>query len=106
MSIVPLQVSYKKKMASPFVIMKTSAISSSIKRSTLFQEGIRRLSNTSIDLAPDVYTRIMTEYSNSLRISGYSEKYRKDILNGIMKRWSEVLDMVKMGPSWAKMRPS
>lgn len=88
---------YKKKVASPFVVMRNSAISNSIKRSTIFQEGIRRLSNTSIDLDPKVTTDIMTEFSNALRISGYTEKYRKDILEGIMKRWKDVLEMVRKG---------
>ena len=46
---------------------------------------------------PKVTTDIMTEFSNALRISGYTEKYRKDILEGIMKRWKDVLEMVRKG---------
>ena len=32
---------YKKKVSSPFTILKRSAIAYSIKKSTIFQEGIR-----------------------------------------------------------------
>ena len=32
---------YKKKVASKFTILKRSAVSESVKKSTLFQEGIR-----------------------------------------------------------------
>ena len=36
---------YKKPIASPFTILKRSALSEGTKKSTIFQEGLRRLSH-------------------------------------------------------------
>ena len=41
---------YKKSCASPFTILKRSAIDERTKRNYIFQEGKRRLSNTSLSV--------------------------------------------------------
>ena len=86
---------YKKDCASPFTVLKRSAIPDSVKRQTIFQEGIRRLLNTSIDASKEEINLILSEFSNMLRISGYSEAFRSNTISGIMKRWDVVLSEVK-----------
>ena len=88
---------YKKKCSSPYVVLKRSAIPDSTKRTTLFQEAIRRLSNTSPNLQPGVRNEILSEFMNMLRVSGYSERFRSDLLNGVLKRWEQVMSEVKNG---------
>ena len=60
---------YKKQVASPFTIMKQSAISNTIKKSTLFQEGLRRISHILSSLGWDDTVRHMIEYSYCMKIS-------------------------------------
>ena len=88
---------YKKACASPFTIMKRSAIGESTKRTSIFQEGIRRLTNTSLKVPKETIVNIMAEYSNMLRLSGYSEQFRYNTENGVMTRWNTVLDDVSKG---------
>ena len=77
---------YKKPMAPERTIMAESAISQGTKRATLFAEGIRRLS------AMDSYTTkaernlVLGKFMNALRISGYGQPVRQDVLKGILAR--------------------
>ena len=88
---------YKKKVASKYCLLKRSAISSSTKRDSNFQEGIRRLSNTSLELDWNYTVQIMAEYSNMLRLSGYSESYRWNTISGVLKRWDQVKQEIDSG---------
>ena len=71
---------YSKPMASPFVILESSAMPARIKRNSLIQEGVRRLRNTSRSLAWEVKADILSEFSNKLRVSGYKERYRLEVI--------------------------
>ena len=70
--------------------MAESAISQGTKRATLFAEGIRRLS------AMDNYTtraernQVLGRFLNALRISGYGQPVRQDVLRGILARDREL----------------
>ena len=66
-------------------LMQRSAVSSSVKRTTLFQEGLRRLHNCSQDIDKQEVNMILSQYMDSLKKSGYKESYRRDLLKGIMK---------------------
>ena len=94
---------YKKPVSHPLTIMQRSAISSSIKRSTLFQEGLRRLNNCSIDIDKNEVNMIMSEYMNCLRMSGYKEAYRRSLLRGIMIRHQQVQNKINNG-LWSRYR--
>ena len=61
---------YKKKVSSQYTILKRSALSYSIKKNTMLQEALRRLGNISSGLPKEETTKVMTKYSNMLRISG------------------------------------
>ena len=88
---------YKKPMASKFVVLNRSAMSSSCKRNTLFQEGLRRLRNFSPNTTWEEKAEGLTEFSNSMRISGYSENYRYQLLSGVIKRHRDILELVSEG---------
>ena len=53
---------YKKKVSSPFTILKRSALWLKIKRSTLLQEALRRLGNMSQSLPWDESVDHLNEY--------------------------------------------
>ena len=61
---------YKKPCASMFTILKRSAVSESVKRFTIFQEGLKRLLHISPDLPWSESVRHLSEYSNCPRING------------------------------------
>ena len=88
---------YKKEIASKFTVLQRSALGGSTKRNTLFQEALRRLRNCHPDLGWHCKAKHLSEFSNTMRISGYSENYRFDILKGAVKRHREMLDLAQKG---------
>ena len=77
---------YKKKVSSQYTILKRSALSYSIKKNTMLQEALRRLGNISSGLPKEETTKVMTKYSNMLRISGYTERERLNFINDESRR--------------------
>ena len=71
---------FKKPMATPLVMMQTSALPANVKRSSLIQEVIRRLRNKKRSLPWEVKAEILSEFSNSMRMSGYSQEFRYDVI--------------------------
>ena len=67
-------------MSNHRVMLAKSAMPSNIKRNSLAQEVIRRLRNTSRDLPWSEKAAILTEFSHSLMCSGYSERFRLEII--------------------------
>ena len=76
---------YKKSVSNKLTMMERSAMPTQIKRNSLVQEGIRRLRNTKRDLPWSVKSEILSEYSFSLMLSGYSEKFRLDTIQAAVK---------------------
>ena len=67
-------------MARQTVMKATSAMPENIRRETLVNEVIRRLSNISRD-HPDTSENVrvaISEYMRDMKLSGYSEKVRKE----------------------------
>ena len=83
---------YRKPMANPRVNLYRTAISNRVKRDSLMQEGFRCINNCSSGISESEKCRILSDYMNSLRISGYFEPYRYDILKGILRRVEQVED--------------
>jgi len=88
---------YKKPMSSPFAILYESAISAQTKRNSLLQEGLRRIRNTCQEAPVEEFRLVMSKYMNMLRISGYDEKYRVNLLKGILKRKDDIEIMIGNG---------
>ena len=83
---------YKKPMASPLVMMKDSALPENIKRSSLIQEVVRRLRNTKRSLPWDLKAEILSEFSNSMKLSGYPENYRQNIIKSGIEAFEKICD--------------
>ena len=88
---------YKKPIANPRVISYTSAISSRIKRDTLLMEAYRRIRNCSLGVGENIVNSFLSKYMNSLRISGYTQPYRFQILKGVLNRSKQIEDEIKSG---------
>ena len=48
-------------------------------------KGMRRVRNMCENIDPEEFKKIMSNFMNQLRISGYNIKYRIQLLNGILK---------------------
>ena len=67
---------YRKKMTNFFVLMERSAMPSRTKRVSLVQEVVRILS------LPDVIrNNFLSEFSLRMKISGYSEQFRFEVIS-------------------------
>ena len=62
---------YRKPMAPNRVLAARSAISQNIKRSTLFSEAMRRLSSMDSQTLEEERNKVLTEFADALRRSGY-----------------------------------
>ena len=88
---------YKKPVASRYTVLKRSALSYKIKKNTLLQEALRRLGNISTSLPWTETVAHLAEYSNMLRLSGYSEKERYNNIKGAVTRHREMIREVETG---------
>jgi hypothetical protein len=88
---------YKKAVSSQYTILKRSAMSMSVKRTTHFQEAMRRLKNCDKNQTWLERATHLTEWCNMLRISGYNEQYRFNILTGAIDRYTEICNMESEG---------
>ena len=83
---------YEKPTRNNKVILKDAAISSSQKRTILTQDCLRRLRNTKIELGKDVQVFHLNNYMLKLKHSGYSAKYRAEILDSSFKAFEKMVE--------------
>ena len=76
---------YSKPMATPFTIPSRSAHTWQTKRSTLTQEGVRRLLNTSQNTSKIIRNDIMQQWDKKMNVSGYDEKFRTNVIRAAIK---------------------
>ena len=88
---------YKKSMSSKFLILNRSAISDSTKRSTIFQEGMRRLMNCAPFLDWKTKVKHLSDFSHAMLISGYNHQFRHDIISGVITRYNQISSSVSDG---------
>ena len=82
-------------MSNQLVMMERSAMPKKIKRNSLVQEVIRRLRNTSRCLPWSVKSKILSEFSFAMKLSGWPEKFRLEtIKSGVLgyERQCQVAD--------------
>ena len=84
-------------MANPYVILSKSAMSDRIKRNTLVQEAIRRLRNTSRDLPWDLKAKLLSEFSNKMMNSGYSETFRLEVIQAAVRGYERQCEKADKG---------
>ena len=65
-------------------------MSSNVKRDTCFMEAVRRILNVSNDLPWEDTVIHLRDYSNCMRISGYSQTERYHAINGAVERVREM----------------
>ena len=58
---------------------------------------MRRLLNCQPDLKWEVKANFLSEFSNSMRTSGYGVKYRREMIQGVIKRYKELIISVESG---------
>ena len=76
---------YEKPTWNPIVILASSALSYSKKRTILTQECLRRLRNTKVELGPEVQNKYLNLFMLKVKNSGYTEKFRTEVLDSSMK---------------------
>ena len=88
---------FEKPSKNPLVILASSALSFKKKRTILTQEGLRRLRNTKMELGPEVQKKYLSLFMLKLKKSGYTPKFRKDVLNSILKAYTKMVAEDKSG---------
>ena len=88
---------YKKPCASEYTILKRSAVSEGVKKSTIFQEALRWIQHVSPNLPWQETARHLSDFSNCLRISGYSPAERFHAIKGALARHEEMLRKLEAG---------
>ena len=88
---------YEKETKNPLVILADSALSWRQKRTILTQEALRRLRNTSIDLGEEAQNLHLTNFMLKLKASGYSEKFRAEIVSSSKSAYRKMLDQDEKG---------
>ena len=81
---------YKKPMANRLTTLKSSAYSMKNKMTILTQECFRRLHNTSEFVSNETKANILNEFMIDLKLSGYNEQDRKNILRGGINTYSKL----------------
>ena len=71
---------YEKPTKNERVILPSSALNWQAKRTILTQEAIRRLKNTSPSLGEETQNLHLSKFMHKLKISGYSEHFRSEII--------------------------
>ena len=77
--------------------MEDAALPAKQKRTILTQECLRRLRNTKIELGKKTQIKHLDNYMLKLKNSGYSAKYRKEILSSALKAFEQMLADDKAG---------
>ena len=77
--------------------MKDSAMSEDFKRTVLTQECLRRLRTTKQELRVEVQNLHLSEFMSRLKKSGYSPKYRLQILKSAKEAFKKILEADKNG---------
>ena len=76
---------YRKECATDLTILWRSALPAATKRSTVFAEGVRRMQAMDRTTWEQEGARVLGEYLNTLRKSGYDHAYRLDVLQGLLE---------------------
>ena len=88
---------YEKPMRSPYTIHQESAMGEQCKITTLTQEVIRRMRNTSREADQKERDSILTKFAVKMYRSGYREEKRREILVAGLKGYEKQLDMEDRG---------
>ena len=68
-----------------------SAMPSSMKRTALTQYGLRILRNCKLELEWGAKAEMLSTFMERMRDSGYGERFRREVLESILKGWEKML---------------
>ena len=88
---------FEKPTKNPRVILASSALSHSQKRTIMTQECLRRLRNTKVELGPEVQRKHLNLFMLRLKNSGYNRKFRKEILDSALNAFEKMVANDKNG---------
>ena len=88
---------YEKPTQNCRVILASSALSFTKKRTILTQEGLRRLRNTKMELGQKVQEKYLNLFMLKLKKSGYTEKFRREVLSSIFNAYHKMVEEDKTG---------
>jgi hypothetical protein len=88
---------YSKKVSTRYTILQKSAHSVKTKFSTLTQECVRRLLNTSELVPREEKIEIMEQYNNRLKRSGYDGKYRERVIRAAHEIYADKVKQHREG---------
>ena len=82
---------YRKPMAARTLILARSAMPSRIKRASFTQEAITLLRNCSPDTPWEKKVEFLNDFCLRMKISGYPEQYRKNIIESALAAWDKIV---------------
>ena len=88
---------FEKPTKNKRVILQNAALPSKQKRTILTQECLRRLRNTKIELGKDIQVKHLNNFMLDLKNSGYSAKYRTEILDSALLAFEKMINDDKAG---------
>ena len=88
---------YCKPSNTPYTILSRSAHSWQIKWSTLTQEGVRRLLNTSVEAPGHVKDQILSDWDLKMNHSGYDHTFRSNVIKSAVEIYTHKVSVAKSG---------
>ena len=88
---------YEKEVATKFVILKNSALAENTKVSSLTQDLVRRMKNTSEYVNQTTRNKVVDDFSAKLQLSGYQLDQIKKIVIAGLKGYEGILRRVREG---------
>jgi hypothetical protein len=88
---------YRKPMANKHTMMARSALSDRVKRSTMTNDALRRLLCCSPNLDASSRQEVMEDYARMLRRSGYSERFRHEVITDAVRGFEKMLKAEEEG---------
>ena len=82
----------EKPTKNPRVLLASSALNESSKRTILTQECLRIIRNTKKELGIEVRNTHLNKFMLKLKNSGYNQKYRKQILDSALKAYVKMVE--------------
>ena len=88
---------FEKPTKNKRVILEDAALPSNQKRTILTQECLRRLRNTKLELGEELRVKHLNDFMLKMKNSGYSTKYRTEILDSALSAFEKMVKADKAG---------
>ena len=99
-----LHTHYMKDVSSRFLIHARSSHPSNMKTNVLVNEGLRILRNCNIHLGWEEARKHLQYFVQRMQYSGYSQEMRAKVINRVMKKYDEKVEVYKITKRMYKSR--